>query len=177
MDAVELLMHKGARELFETLQTYPQRQFTINELSKTACVPFTTTWKLVRKFELAQIAEVAAIGNGRAVRYKKSPFSKVVSGILKMSASPQALSLPELKRILKAKKGLREAYLFGSVALKKERLESDVDIALLAAKKIDIPSLISAVYEKYGVKVMPIAFDSRDEFEDFLSDKKKARLV
>lgn len=177
MDAVELLSYTGARELFKTLRAYPKRQFTINELSKTASLPFTTTWKLVQKFELAQIVEVSTIGKSRAVRYKKSPYSETISGILKMSASPQALALPELKRVLKAKEGIREAYLFGSVALKKEKLESDIDIAMLTKKKIDALSLISTIYEKYGVKVVPLDFASKDEFEDFLRDKKKVRLV
>ncbi len=177
MDAVELLSYSGARELFLTLRAYPKRQFTINELSKTARLPFTTTWKLVRKFELAQIVEVSTIGKSRAVGYKESPYSKLVSDILKMSVSPQTLALPELKRILRAKKGVLEAYLFGSVALKKEKLESDIDIALLTSKKVDLPSLISVIYEQYGVKTVPLEFDSKEEFEDFLRDKKKVRLL
>ncbi|NYZ74087.1 nucleotidyltransferase domain-containing protein [Candidatus Micrarchaeota archaeon] len=177
MNAIELLAHKGARQLFETLRAYPKRQFTINELSKTARLPFTTTWKLVQKFELAQIAEVATIGRSRAVRYRETPYSRLVSDILKMGSSPQALALPELKHLLRARKGVVEAYLFGSVALKKEKLESDIDVALLVGKRMDLPSLISAVYDKYGVKVVPLAFESKDELEDFLRDKKKVRLV
>lgn len=177
MEAVELLTYKGARALFETLRAYPQRQFTINELSKTAHLPFTTAWKLIRRFELARIVEVAAIGKSRAVRYRESPYSKLLAGILRISASPQVLALPALKRILRAKREVRNAYLFGSVALKKEKLESDIDVALLVAKTIDVPSLISTIYEKYGVKVMPLVFYSKDEFDDFLRDKKKVRLV
>jgi predicted nucleotidyltransferase len=177
MDAVELLSYAGARELFKTLRAYPKRQFTINELSKTAHLPFTTTWKLVQKFELAQIIEVATIGKSRAVKYKESPYSKLVSDILKMSISQQTLALPELKRILRAKEGIQAAYLFGSVALKKEKLESDIDIAMLTKNKIDASSLISTIYEKYGVKVVPLEFASKGEFEDFLRDKKKVRLA
>ncbi|MFH0817634.1 MAG: nucleotidyltransferase domain-containing protein [Candidatus Micrarchaeota archaeon] len=177
MDAVELLSYAGARELFKTLCAYPKRQFTINELSKTAHLPFTTTWKLVQKFEPAQIIEVATIGKSRAVKYKESPYSKLVSDILKMSVSQQTLALPELKRILRTKEGIQEAYLFGSVALKKEKLESDIDIAMLTKNKIDASSLISTIYEKYGVKVVPLEFASKGEFEDFLRDKKKVRLV
>ncbi|MFH1107221.1 MAG: nucleotidyltransferase domain-containing protein [Candidatus Micrarchaeota archaeon] len=177
MDTLMLLSYAGAREVFATLRAYPKRQFTINELAKAAGVPFTTAWKIVAKFELAQLVEVAAIGRSRAVRCKESPYSRRVLEILRLSESHQALALSELKRILKAKKGVQKAYLFGSVALRKERLESDVDIALLVKGKVDLPSLMSAVYEKYGVKVMPLAFDVKHEFEDFLSDKKKVRLV
>jgi predicted nucleotidyltransferase len=177
MEAIELLAHKGARRLFEVLRAYPRRQFTINELAGEAGLPFTTTWKLVQKFERASIVEVSVVGKNRAVRYRKSPFSGTIEGILRLNASYQSLSIPALKRILKAKPGVSEAYLFGSVARGQERLESDVDVALLLKRRIDVPSLISSIYEKYGVKVVPVTFDSKDEFDDFLSGKSKVRLA
>jgi len=177
MEAFELLTYKGARQLFGTLRAYPQRQFSINELAKTAKLPFTTTWKLVQKFERASIVDVALVGKSRAVKYRKSPFSGVMESILQMSVSHQALSIPELKRLLRAKHGISLAYLFGSVASGQERLESDVDVALLLKRRIDTSSFMSGIYEKYGVKVVPIMFDSKDEVEDFLKGKKKVRLV
>ena len=177
MEAFELLTYKGAKWLFETLRKYPRRQFTINELAKTAGIPFTTTWKLVQKFERAQIVNVTLVGKSRAVTYANSPFSQLVAKMLALSKSPQMLSIPELKRALKSKEGVAEAYLFGSVASKKEKLDSDVDVALLEKRKIDAPSIMSSLYEKYGVKLVPIEFDSKEEFDDFLKGKKKVRLV
>jgi len=177
MEALELLSYKGARQLFETLRAYPQRQFTINELSKAAKLPFTSTWKLVQKFEQAQIVDVVLVGKSRAVKYKETPFSKIIAQMLRISVSPQALSLPELKRILKANRQVKEACLFGSVAVKKEKLESDIDVALLVGRKIGLGSLMSSMQEKYGVKLVPLAFDSKEEFEDFLKDKKRVKLV
>ena len=85
--------------------------------------------------------------------------------------------MPGLKKILGAKKDISGAYLFGSVAKNTEKLESDVDVALLVNKKIDSSSLISTMHEKYGVKVVPLTFYSQDEFDDFLKDKKKVRLI
>jgi len=177
MEAFELLSHKGARQMFATLRAYPRRQFSISELAKTAHLPFTTTWKLVQKFERAGVIEVSLIGKSRAVKYHPGPFSKLLAKMLSLSASPQALSMPELKRILKAKEGVSEAYLFGSVAQKKERLDSDVDVALLLKKRIDASSFMSSIYEKYGVKVVPLLFYSKEEFEDFLKGKKKVMLA
>lgn len=176
MEALELLTHKGARPLFETLQTYPRRQFSINALSKTAKLPFTSTWKLVQKFERAHIVDVTPIGKSRVVQYQDTPYSKLVATILRMSVSTQALSLPELKRILREKEAVKEAYLFGSVAIKKEKLESDIDVALRVSKRIDITSFMSSMLDKYGVKVIPLTFDSKDEFDDFLQGKKTVKL-
>ncbi|MFH1200166.1 MAG: nucleotidyltransferase domain-containing protein [Candidatus Micrarchaeota archaeon] len=177
MEAIGLLAFKGARELFETLRAHPRRQFSISELSRASELPFTTTWKLVRKFELAQMVEVVTIGRSRAVRYMAGPYSRLVESILKISASPQALALPGLRRILKANGGVLEAYLFGSVASNTEKLGSDVDVALLTSKKIDVPSIMSTIYEKYGVKAMPLCFGSKDELEDFLRGKKNRRIA
>lgn len=176
MDAIEIFTHRGARELFQTLKSYPARQFSINELSKTARLPFSSTWLLVKKFEKAQIVEVVLIGKSQAVKYKDSPFSKIMTEILKISTSPQALSIPELKRILGEKEQVKEAFLFGSVASRQEKLESDVDVALRVTKRIDITSFMSYMNEKYGVKIMPLTFESKDEFEDFLKDKKTVKL-
>ncbi len=177
MEAFELLTYKGAKQLFETLRSYSGRQFTINELAKTAGLPFTSTWKLVQKFERAQIVNVTLVGKSRGVTYVDGPFSKLVAKMLSLSKSPQALSLPELKRVIKSKEGVAEGYLFGSVARNEEKLESDIDVALLLKRKIDANSLVYGMIDKYGVKVVPLTFDSKDEFDDFLKDKKKVRLV
>lgn len=177
MEAYELLSYKGAGKLLATLTKFHNRQFSINELAKTADLPFTTAWKLVQKFERAQVVEVVAIGKSKAVKFKASPFSKVMQEVARASSSTQALSLGELRRILKAKEGIMKACLFGSVARKKEALESDVDVALLVSKKIDVLSIMSLMQEKYGAKLVPLVFDSEEEFDDFLKGKEKVVLV
>jgi predicted nucleotidyltransferase len=177
MEAAELLAYKGARALFETLRAYPQRQFSISELARTAGLPFTTTWKLVQKFERAHVVDVSLIGKTRAVRHRDGPFATLLGDILRLSRSQQRLSLPALRRILKAKKGVSEAYLFGSVAQKSESLDSDVDVALLVKGRIDTSSMISSLHEKYGVKVVPLLFESKEEMDDFLKGKRKVKLV
>ncbi|MFH0927538.1 MAG: nucleotidyltransferase domain-containing protein [Candidatus Micrarchaeota archaeon] len=177
MEAIRLLAQKGALPLLKTLQAYPKRQFSINELAKTSHVPFATAWNLVDKFGKANIVQVRLVGRTRAVEYKDSPFSRLISRMLELNSSPQRLSLPELRRILKTRRGIKEAYLFGSVASGKEKLESDIDVAILTARAVDMPGLMSSMLENYGVKVVPLTFKSREKFNSFLSDKKKVRLV
>ncbi len=177
MEAVELLAKTGARPLLETLQAYPRRQFSINELSKTSHVSFATAWNLVGQFEKAQFVDVKLIGKTRAVQYKESPFSRRAAEIMQLSTTPQRLSLDALKRALKAERGINEAYLFGSVATGKEKLESDIDVAILAQKAVDGTKLMSAMSDQYGVNVVPLVFRSKKEFDAFLSDKKKVKLA
>ena len=85
--------------------------------------------------------------------------------------------MKEIKRILKRKKQIESAYLFGSVAIGKETLESDIDIAIFRTKSFDLHPLLSEMHDKYGVNIIPLTFEDKDEFEDFLKDKKKVRLV
>ncbi len=177
METVELLAFKGARPLLETLLAYPKRQFSINELSKTSHLPFTSTWKLVNKFEKAQIVDVTLIGKSRAVEYKESPFSMLAARIMQLSTTPQRLSLDALKAALKARSEIKEAYLFGSVAANKEKLESDIDVAILATRSVDAPALMTAMADRYGVNVVPLVFKSKKEFDNFLKDKKKVKLA
>ena len=172
-----MLTYKGARELFETLLRFKGRQFTINELSKTAKLPFTTTWKLLKKFEMANVVQTKLIGKSRIIEYKEGEFSNLLKEILKISKSQQKLSLKEIKRILKKKKQIKQAYLFGSVAIGEETLESDIDIAMLRTKSFDLHPLLSEMHDKYGVNIIPLTFEDKDEFEDFLKDKKKVRLI
>jgi len=177
MEAFELLKCKGAKVLFETLLRFRGRHFTINELSKTAKLPFTTTWKLVQKFEKANIIDIELIGRSRVIRYEESEFSNLLMEILRISISPQRLSIKDIRQILKKKGQVKSAYVFGSVALGGEKLESDVDVALLLKKNLDLHPLISGIHEKYRVNVVPLTFDDHDEFEDFLKDKKKVRII
>ena len=86
MEAFELLKYKGARRLFETLIRFRGRQFTINELAKTAALPFTTTWKILKKFEIAGIIETTLIGRSRIISYKENEFSKLLKEILNFFA-------------------------------------------------------------------------------------------
>ena len=177
MEAFELLKYKGAKTLFETLQTSPNRQFSVNELAKVAGLPFTSVWKLVKKFEAAGVVETTLIGKSRAVRYNRNEFVKLLENVVRISRSQQRLSLRELKATLKNKKQVKSAYLFGSVAEGKEGLESDVDVAILVKKAFDIHPLISEMHEKYGVKLVPLTFQDKDEFYDFLDGKKKVLLA
>ena len=177
MEAVQLIAQKGARPMLETLQAYPRRQFSINELSKISHTPFSTAWNLVQKFERAQIVDVGLIGKTRTVQFNESPFSKLVLQILDMSTTLQRQSLAGLTKMLKANPAIKEAHLFGSVAANKEKLESDIDVAILAGRPLNVPFLMSTMREKYGVKVMPLEFKSKKEFDDFLSDKKTVKLV
>ena len=180
MDAIQLVKYAGSRKLLETLLKYPERRFTINELAKEAGVPFASAWRLVKKWEQAGIIDTGRMGKSVTVRLHKSEYLDSVSSLLKLSVSPQAFTARALRSLLAKEKKIREAYLFGSVASGDEKLSSDIDVALLVEKGFNTNDftndLVFNAYEKYGTKVVPLAFSRKTELDKFMSDKKGERL-
>ncbi|MFH0817363.1 MAG: nucleotidyltransferase domain-containing protein [Candidatus Micrarchaeota archaeon] len=176
MEAIQLVKYSGSRKMLETLFKFPNRQFTINELAKEAEVPFASAWRLVQKWEPAGIIETGRVGKSVTVKLHKSEYLDSVVSLLKISVSPQAFTAHALKDLFAKEKQVKEAYLFGSVAMGSEKLASDIDVALLAEKGFNANNLVFEVYEKYGTKVVPLVFSSKKELGSFMADKKGARL-
>ena len=176
MDLLPLLAAKGAREIYGTLQRFPGRQFTISELAKTAGVPFSTTWLLVRKWERAGIADTGRVGRAVTVRLSSAQPSAHAARLLSTGISPQQLAVEWLKGRLVGERKVREAFLFGSVAQGRERLESDIDVALLAAKGFDAAQLSEEVEGRFRGKLVPLLFFKTRELGSFLEGKETVRL-
>lgn len=176
MEAIQLVKYSGSRQMLERLLRFPERRFTINELAKEAGVPFASAWRLVKKWEPAGIIETGRVGKSVTVKLHKSEYLDLVASLLKISISPQLFTVHALKDRLGKEKGVKAAYLFGSVARGEEKLSSDIDIALLADKGFDANNLVFGMYEKYGAKVVPLTFPSKKELDEFMVDKKGKRL-
>ncbi|MBI5636171.1 nucleotidyltransferase domain-containing protein [Candidatus Micrarchaeota archaeon] len=176
MDAIQLVKYAGSRELLKTLLMFPNRQFTINELAKEASVPFASAWRMVKRWEPAGLIVTGKVGKSVTVRLRKSEYLDSVSSLLKLSVSPQVFTAKAIRPLLAKENGIREAYLFGSVARGEEKLSSDIDVALLAEKGFNANDLVFGAYEKYGTKVVPIVFSRKKELDEFMSGKKGERL-
>ena len=177
MEAIELVKYKGAKSVLETLLKFPKRQFSINELAKTSEIPFSSCWRLVRKWEPAGIIETGRLGKSVTVKLRQSGYAKRAAELVKLSASPQAFAVEALKKMLKKTRGVKEVFLFGSVAKGEEKLESDVDLAVLAGREFDADALVFSVYEKLGAKVVPLVFRRKKEFSAFLRGKEAVSLL
>lgn len=176
MEALQLIKYSGSRKMLETLVRFPNRQFTINELAKVAEVPFVSTWRLVKMWEPAGLIETGRVGRSITVKLRKSDYLDSILTLLKISKSPQSFTVHALRDLLAKETAVKEAYLFGSVARGGETLASDIDVALLAGKGFDANRLIFGIYERYGTKIVPIVFESRQTIESFMKDKKGERL-
>ncbi|MFA6489498.1 MAG: nucleotidyltransferase domain-containing protein [Candidatus Micrarchaeia archaeon] len=176
MEAMHLIKYSGSRELLETLVKFPARQFTINELAGEAGVPFASAWRLVKKWEPAGLIETGRVGRSVTVKLHKSDYLDSILSLLQISKSPQAFAANALRAILAKDKGVKEAYLFGSVARGEETPSSDIDVAILASKNHDANRLIFEVFEKYGAKIVPISFKAKKELDSFMVGKNGVKL-
>ncbi len=171
-----LLSRKGSGKLLSALLKSPKRKFSINELARETGVPFGTAWNILQEWERFRVVEMERIGRTNAVSLGSGPHLEAAKKLLSLEVSPQRASLEGIASFLGGK-GVKSAFLFGSVAEGKESAESDVDIALVAGKKVDCASLAVEVYERLAVKVVFLGFANEGKLMKFLRGKKYERLV
>jgi len=175
MEGIELIRGSGRPELLRMLLKYPGREFTIRELAINAKVPYGTTWYAIKDWTVARIVEIGLVGRARTVRLKNIDYAKRLAKLLEFP-SPHKSALGKIKKELADIREVKEAYLFGSVAKGTEVASSDIDLALLVSKELDLHRLMSTSYDKLGVVIIPLQFTNRNEFDNFLKQKEKMKL-
>lgn len=171
-----LLSRKGSGKVLSMLIKYPKRKFSINELSNEAGVPFGSVWNILQEWERFRVVSMEQIGNSKAVSLGSGPHLEAARALLELEKSPQRASLAAIARELK-KKGVKAAYLFGSVAQGNERPESDIDLAIVAPKGFDSAKEAVGLEEKLAVKVMFVEFSKEGGLLDFLKGKKHEEVI
>jgi predicted nucleotidyltransferase len=159
------------REVVEILLKYPEREFTINELSRIAGGSYSSTWRFIKESEESGLVFVKTIGHSNVCRLNKdSSFLKDIRNVLKTKLTPQKAVLESLTREMKRIKGVEKIVLFGSVSRNMEKPGSDVDIALIVKKKDarlekSATDVVDSILEKSRIKVVPIIMTERETGE------------
>lgn len=167
---------KGSRELLSLLLEYPKRKFSISELAKSAKVPFGSAWNIIRDWEAGGMVGTEKVGSTIAVTLGGGPYLEIAKKMLEMPPSPHRMALGAIGRRLKAK-GVKFAFLFGSVAEGRERPESDIDIVFIKARGFDSAAETLALHGKYSVNAVFLEFANEKEMLEFLAGKKHEKLV
>jgi predicted nucleotidyltransferase len=156
------------RGIVEVLLRYPDREFTINELSRLAGVPYASAWRFVKGCEESGIVFLKRIGNYNVCRLNPgSPFLKDIENALKSRPTPQKAVMESLIREIRKIGDIERLVLFGSVSRNEERPGSDVDVALIvkkktAATKNAVTDIVDKVMEKSRMNIVPIILTERD---------------
>ncbi len=129
-ELLTILARRGRIPLIRTLKSFPERQFSINELARTAGVPTMTTWRAVEEFRRAKIVKVRKIGNVSSVRITDEPAMLKMLRLVK-DTDPQKAAAKDFAERISAHGWARECRLFGSVGRGEHMLGEEVDIAVV----------------------------------------------
>lgn len=156
------------RRIVEILLKYPDREFTINEISRLAEVPYASAWRFIKESEETGVVLLKRVGNYNVCRLNRSsPFMKDVLNALKSRTSPQKAVLESLTIELKKINDIKKVVLFGSVAKNMEKPGSDVDIAVIAKRKNlglekAVTDVVDRILQESRIKVVPIILTEKE---------------
>jgi len=125
-----ILAKSGRIDLIRTLKAYPDRDFTINELSRTAKVPAMTAWRAVRELKKAGFVRTRKVGNALSVKMTDDR-ERLRTLRLIPETDPQRGAALEFASRLAGHAWLLECRLFGSIARGEHSPGEEVDVAVV----------------------------------------------
>lgn len=129
-DVLETLAKSGRIELIRTLRSFPDRDFTMNELSRAAKVPTMTTWRAIRELKKAGFVRTRKVGNAISVKISDDR-EKLRTLRLIPETDPQRSAALDFALRLGTAPWLRECRLFGSIGRGDHAPGEEVDVAVV----------------------------------------------
>jgi len=177
-DYVESLL--GSRvmlRLVKTLISHPGKVFTVRKLAADADVSSSEAAVLVQELEKYGIIRVQPVGRSYLITLNEQNY--ILNKILKQIIKAEQDTLNELITILHRYFNhgkIISAALFGSVAEKREREDSDIDVLIISSDFEAATAIISkaqdTVSSVFNSRLSPIIMNERE-----LVAKKKSALV
>jgi predicted nucleotidyltransferase len=162
---VEVLFGAYRRQILALLLLRPDESFYVREIGRLTGVPAGSLHRELKLLGDAGLLQRSTVGN--QVRYqldRACPIQEELAGIFRKTAGLADI-LREALAPLAGK--IRLAFIFGSVALGKERITSDVDVVVLgAASFASVVAAVSRAGERLRRDVNPVvmtksAFDAK----------------
>lgn len=156
-----------ATGLLRMLVKFPEREFTILELSKESKVPYATAWRQVQALSQQGIILTKTIGKSTVCKLNTaSPLLKEVKLLAGLKLSAHRAALQQFVNKVKKLK-IRKIILFGSVAKRTEKPGSDVDVALIvdrvnAGMENKINEFVDDVLKTSRIKIIPLVFTEKE---------------
>lgn len=125
-----MLARSGRIDLIRALKAYPDRDFTVNELSRTAKVPTMTAWRAVRELKKAGFVKTRRVGNAISVKITDDK-DRLRTLRLIPETDPQRSAALSFATRLGEKPWLRECRLFGSIGRGEHAPGDEVDVAVV----------------------------------------------
>ncbi|MDH3365707.1 MAG: nucleotidyltransferase domain-containing protein [Thermoplasmata archaeon] len=164
-----ILARRGRIDIVRTLKSFPDRDFSINELSRASGVPTMTAWRAVNELKGAKIIKVRRVGNVRSVRIT-SDASKLKVLRLVEETDPQKASARRFAKRVSENDWATECRLFGSIGRGEHIPGEEVDIAVvydedLATEdtvKEAVGLIAEQLHKETNITVVPLCISTKD---------------
>jgi predicted nucleotidyltransferase len=164
-----ILARRGRIDIVRTLKSFPDRDFSINELARVSGVPTMTTWRAVNELKGAKVIKVRKIGNVRSVRMT-SDGSKLKMLRLVEETDPQKASARMFAHQISKNDWATECRLFGSIGRGEHIPGEEVDIAVVYDERLATEETVKEVvaqvarrlHEETNVTVVPLCVSMKD---------------
>lgn len=127
---LSVLARTGRVEIIRTLKSYPDKDFTINELARTAKIPVMTSWRAVKELKKIGLVRTRKVGNAISVALVDDREKLRVLRLIP-ETDPQRTAALKFAEVLGGNPWLRECRLFGSVGRGEHTPGEEVDVAVV----------------------------------------------
>ena len=134
-DILMTLARRGRVEIIRTLKSFPGRDFTINELARTAHLPTMTAWRTVRDLKKSGFVRARKVGNSVVVSMTEDRERLRVLKLIP-DTDPQRVAAVTYSRLLATKGWVAECRLFGSIGRGEHSPGDEVDVAVIFNEEI-----------------------------------------
>ncbi len=168
-ELLTVLARSGRIEIIRTLKSFPERDFTVNELARTAGIPVMTTSRAVQELKRTGMVRTRKIGNSLAVRLvddrEKLKILRMIAG-----TDPQRNAAGLYSRRLGENAWLVECRLFGTIGRGDHVPGEEVDIAVIYDSggvdeeevKATSGRVAEQVHAETNIKVVPLCVSDKD---------------
>jgi len=159
-----------ADALFSTVQQrvlayifgQPERSFFATELIKLAGGGSGAVQRELRRLEESGLVSVTRVGTQK--HYQANPKSPIFSELCAIAQKTVGLAEPLRTALKPLEKRIRAAFVYGSVAKKRDTAASDIDIMVISSSLTyaDLFTALEDASQRLGRKVNPTVYSPRD---------------
>ena len=168
-ELISTLAKKGRIEIIRTLKAFPEREFTINDLARTAKIPAMTTWRAVKELKKAGLIKTRKIGNAVSVTFTEDR-EKIRTIRLVPETDPQRSTALVFAKRLGQLDWVEECRLFGSIGRGEHAPGDDVDVAVVFSEgsiqeeraREETSAIAAQLKAETNVSIVPLCISSRD---------------
>ncbi|UCE81403.1 MAG: nucleotidyltransferase domain-containing protein [Methanobacteriota archaeon] len=168
-DVLAILARRGRIDVVRTLKSFPDTDFSINELARAAGVPVMTTWRAVNELKGAKIVKVRKVGNVRSVRITTDASTLRMLRLVE-ETDPQKAAARSFANMVSRNDWAMECRLFGSISRGEHIPGEEVDIAIvyddgLASEeeaKATVARISERVLNETNVTVVPLCISTKE---------------